>query len=762
MFVSARCAASAPFVLSGLLAAFLLATTSGCQENQAPTDESKAVAEEPAPAPAEDEESGTSGDSGEAARTGGPATAGQAASATPSAEAVENPFALPREATPGVDTLVPEGVTRETTEGWWRIVFGFRGTDVNAGFVKFGKTDGEYRLEEIRTNDIINPAKVVDSQVTDKSVRIFFAHEDNKFDYAGDLADNVVRGNLQFATPRQERVRLVPVEEKDVTEKELDRQELGRTYGAREVDRALQTEDPAGGIRKVAKTWGTSPILFDAYDALLQQSRQLELDRATVEAMATEFETAAKVWGPRAEQAAKLNIAIDLMLNGQHLDLARPRLEAVRKEAPEIAAAWSEIFTVGERIASIAEASEKVDAGEVEAGLEALRRLHAEAPADPMATYHLAAAERKHGSKDEALNLFARLAALPQSEREIGFVASEADYVAPRLAAAQLFEEKNGSRDGLDAFLMQVYRENVTGFLTTEDKNRPATESARTTLVELFTGAVCPPCVAADVATEAVEHSFPRSDVVVLRYHLHNPGPDPLANTDTEAREAYYGEEVPGTPVVFIDGRAVQGNVGGGYGGSPEIYAKLAGLIAGAANRQPQASIDLAATVHGNVLRIGAKASPGDAASDDVRLRLVVAESQIDFAAGNGVLAHEMIVREMPGGAAGIAAVNGEFNFEQEVPLTELRDRLESYLDQWEKNFSKEAGRPFTFTDRPVDLRKLTVVAFLQNDATHEVLQAAVVPIEQEIELPPVEKKPEDSAGAAEEAAEGPALGPAS
>ena len=57
-------------------------------------------------------------------------------------------------------------------------------------------------------------------------------------------------------------------------------------------------------------------------------------------------------------------------------------------------------------------------------------------------------------------------------------------------------------------------------------------------LVELFTGAQCPPCVAADIAfdAEAVK-SYKAADVVLLQYHLHIPGPDPLTNADSEKRQ---------------------------------------------------------------------------------------------------------------------------------------------------------------------------------------------------------------------------------
>lgn len=758
------------------LVSLLLLAAAGCNSGTAPAEKTEPAAGSPAPAPtvadapAEDAAS-TKADASSAtpARESGapqdaapPAPPDFPATGTETGAGDAKPVIEPRDATPGADPLVPKGMARDTTEGWWRIVFTVQDQDYSAGFVKIGKAEGgKARVEEVRTNDIVNPAKATAaSEATDKSVRIFFEYEDNKFDYVGELAESVIRGNLQFASPRQNRVRLVPVADSAVTDEALERQQLGQTYGVEPVLGALQAEDPVVALREVAKTWKTSPLLFDAYDNLFQQARQRKLDRATLEALAKEFEEIGRVWGERAEQAAKLNTAVDLMFTGYETDLAREKLEQVRKDAPQLAAAWEDLFKVAERVAAVAEASKQVDAGQVEQGLEALRRLRAESPIDPMATYHLAAAERDHGSKEEALKLFARLAALPQSEAELGFVTDEADYVAPRLAAAKLFEEQKGGRDGFEDFLGEVYRNEVTSFLTDQDRNRTATESGRTALVELFTGAMCPPCVAADVATEAVERSFPGSDVVVLRYHIHVPGPDPLANTDTEARSEYYGEAIAGTPTILIDGQVVPYNIGGGYSGSPEIYAQLAQSIAAASSKPQRAAIDLSASVEGETLRIAAKASGVENPTDTLRLRLVVAESHVGFAARNGIREHEMIVREMPGGASGIAPVNGELAFDQEIPLTELRDRLARYLDTFEASASEQSGRRFAFPVRPLDLRKLTVVAFLQDDATKEVLQAAVVPIEQEVELPPLAAKPaEEGKSGADDSADGPALG---
>ena len=71
-------------------------------------------------------------------------------------------------------------------------------------------------------------------------------------------------------------------------------------------------------------------------------------------------------------------------------------------------------------------------------------------------------------------------------------------------------------------------------------------------LLELFTGAECGPCVAADLAFDAVSSAYRPTELITLEYHLHIPRPDPLTAPDSVARAAYY--EVRSTPSTLFNG----------------------------------------------------------------------------------------------------------------------------------------------------------------------------------------------------------------
>ncbi len=314
---------------------------------------------------------------------------------------------------------------------------------------------------------------------------------------------------------------------------------------------------------------------------------------------------------------------------------------------------------------------------------------------------------------------------------------------------AALYKHRTGEEDGLENFLAEIYRQTVTSFVPDEEVNRPASESPRVVLLELFTGATCPPCVAADIGTEAIEKSFPRDDVVVLRYHLHIPGPDPLATSDTEARQEYYASDIQGTPTLLVNGTTPPMPVGGFYDRAPTVYQGLAGFLTEKVNEPTTATLEATATVDAGKIRLSVNGTSGEKPFDTVKLRMVIAENEIQFAAPNGIREHSMIVRSMPGGPDGIASEMGKFTFEEEIDLAEVQKQTNDYLDA----FERRSGSPFA--NRPSSLRKLTVVAFLQDDVTHEVLQTAIVPIEEEIVLSATGKPPEtEESKPAEEAEE--------
>ncbi len=247
-------------------------------------------------------------------------------------------------------------------------------------------------------------------------------------------------------------------------------------------------------------------------------------------------------------------------------------------------------------------------------------------------------------------------------------------------------------------------------------------KSNRAVLVELFTGAECPPCVAADVAFDALEQTYQPSDVVLMEYHLHVPGPDPLTNPDTMARAQVYGRKLEGTPTLFFNGKA------GASGGGPlqagrKKYAEFREVIEPLLEKPAEANINLTATRSGNTINAKVSLSEVAKTGESVRLRLFLVEDHVRYAGGNGQRYHHCVVRASLGGANGIAVTKKSLDHEAKINLDELRAKLNQYLDDYAKE------EEFPKAERPMSLKNLRVVAFVENDDTSEVMQAAQVEV---------------------------------
>jgi hypothetical protein len=276
-------------------------------------------------------------------------------------------------------------------------------------------------------------------------------------------------------------------------------------------------------------------------------------------------------------------------------------------------------------------------------------------------------------------------------------------------------------------------------------KNGPAD---RVVLMELFTGAQCRPCVASDVAFDALAQTYTTSEFIGLEYHLHVPGPDPLTNNDSLARQKYYGTAITGTPSTFFNGRREAGG-GGPMGASQSKYKEYRELIENALVTKSNAKLTLAATRAGDQITIVAHAEvrpdgdnpaagsrkgssvdgPKSARSKEQSqemLRLALTEESVRYVGGNRLRFHHHVVRACPGGTQGMELKNGKAKLEVTLRLRDLKRDLEAYQTGYAKT------RAFPKPPPEIKLERLAVVAFVQNDGDRSILNAVSVPIKQE------------------------------
>jgi hypothetical protein len=247
-------------------------------------------------------------------------------------------------------------------------------------------------------------------------------------------------------------------------------------------------------------------------------------------------------------------------------------------------------------------------------------------------------------------------------------------------------------------------------------------------LVELFTGAQCGPCVAADVAFDALSTAYKPVDVITLQYHLHIPGPDPLTSPASLSRKEYYG--VRSTPSTFFNGRALARG-GGPAGESRGKYHQYGHIIDTMLKGKRRAAIDLTARRTGDEISIrsearlvgGAGAPPGKP-----RLRLALIEDSVAYTGRNGLPTHHHVVRAMPGDAEGRALEGDKIQIAETIKLGDVRNAQEAYVKAYPTAPESRGGFPGKMPT--VELEKLSVVALVQDDSDHSVLGARMVPVD--------------------------------
>lgn len=249
-------------------------------------------------------------------------------------------------------------------------------------------------------------------------------------------------------------------------------------------------------------------------------------------------------------------------------------------------------------------------------------------------------------------------------------------------------------------------------------------KSDRALLLELFTSTECDPCLAAEMSFNAFSKTYKPSEVVLLEYHLPRPGPDPLACPAAEARAKFYGDQVGRLPAMFFNTNSLRVPAGDASD-AQEIYNAFLTLIGRNLERPADVKLKAVATRKGDKIDVKIDVSGLKDKSEEVRLRILLVEEQIDYKGSNNLAVHHHVVRAIVGDADGVALKGKDLSKTFSADLAKVRKDIKDYLDKEAKK------KPFAGKVPPLDPKKLRVVAFVQNDGTNQVLQAVLAPIKE-------------------------------
>jgi hypothetical protein len=252
----------------------------------------------------------------------------------------------------------------------------------------------------------------------------------------------------------------------------------------------------------------------------------------------------------------------------------------------------------------------------------------------------------------------------------------------------------------------------------------------RVVLAEIFTGSGCPPCVGADLAFEGALDRYKGQELAVLMYHLHIPRPDPMTNAATEARSKFYA--VQGVPAFYIDGVS-DGKGGGAASNAPAILKdRVEPTIDKRLLTKSGAKVALKAAASGGVVNVNVQVAKASAAAKKLRLHVALVEERVRYAGENGVRFHPMVVRSLAGkDAGGFAVEPGKpLKVDWAFDLAKVTAAARADLEAFEAKRST-GGTPFQFAQKKheMDASHLLVVAFVQDEDSKQVLQAATAKI---------------------------------
>ncbi len=642
-----------------------------------------------------------------------------------------NPFQDAAKSSP-----IEAGAPRKSLAGRWILVLTRRAQeqqfiDFHTGIVSVSAAKGdEGRLTAKWTapSEVLPPAKLVSSEIDNKSIRLTFDIDGgSKLDFQGTLKDGVVYGNALFGNCLP--ARLLPTKADSLDDFNVSPEPTD----ARELSQAFSKKDPKAALNALAEFVADhpqSPLSMMAWETSIMVSAIQDSAPEDVEQLIADYNQAMAMWGSRLQQASQGNVGIILSQFKYNPDFSLKFVAAADKSiTDESLKELKEQLKIARDGILTVQALRYVESDDVDRAEKAfnfLTKLRGKNPFNPAVLYGLARYQEKAKQTDEAIALYAEIVSLPRLEiflqNEWAQKPGAPKRDLPSATLVKLWEAKHGKMDGLEEFKDETYRKRVVAFA-----DQPAAESPagnKLVLCELFTGSGCPPCVGADIATGALEVTYPKTQVIVLRYHQHIPTPDPLTNADGEDRFSnyYHGQ---GTPTVVLNGAPVN-NVGGYLPNSPDIYRGLKTLVNQQLDSKATVQVGVNARVVDGTLQLVANVTGLDQLGDeakDVRLRLVIAEDEVHFLARNGVRGHEMVVRRMVGGPAGVEPKDGKLSIKESIPLAELKSSLATYL----KKYEEDEG--IDFPAKPLDLKRLHVVAFVQNDESKEILQTNAIAV---------------------------------
>jgi hypothetical protein len=142
-----------------------------------------------------------------------------------------------------------------------------------------------------------------------------------------------------------------------------------------------------------------------------------------------------------------------------------------------------------------------------------------------------------------------------------------------------------------------------------------------------------------------------------------------------------------------------------------------------------EARVKIDASLNAGTVKVCAAVDNVKSDSKDLKVQIVLVEKEIRHLGENGIRFHPMVVRAFGGekGEGYKIEANGKGTFDATFDLEAIGKDIRKQLDEYEAKGHR--GEPFKFSAKKDQIGRtdLAVVAFVQDDKTRHVLQAAFV-----------------------------------
>jgi len=348
----------------------------------------------------------------------------------------------------------------------------------------------------------------------------------------------------------------------------------------------------------------------------------------------------------------------------------------------------------------------------------------------------LARLEENKGEPSKALELLAR-----------GYLAgrmSAGDIDHLRALYGALYPKADDKQ--FQEYLGSLYSPSFRNPVSGQPYRASSDDPNHTVLAEFFTGAGCEPCMAPDLAFEAMLQRYNRNQVVLIEYHNNAPDMDPLTNFGSDERGIYYGTQLS-TPHVFINGKKIDIEEGLPDHAQAD-YDKLTGLVDHALSQPGGGGLRVSARLAGQQVKLHVTGSVPNI-TGGAHLQIALLERHVEYSGANTLRHQPMVERALAGlekkSSGFVIAPSGSIDLEYTFDLDQVAGENLRYYEYELAWLRSRYPLHVTYQEkRPaVDPDELAVAAFVQQDNDKRVIESsyAVVPQSTEPSATSTEKK---------------------